>query len=612
MNIENTPPNGFNIIQNIFHKKPIGSDANHLFEDSNAIFKLIHSDQINNKELANRLDSIKECFLKCTKENASELSLEEKISLNYAFRDILDEVNLKMHQNASIRNSQSQGPTGFAPVDGHITLALYIGNLAFKGLMYTADRMFPDAPDKFEFRTTEEEVIKKIQNAFISIDRDKRFEKYETQLMEKKRNFEVTSPKEEIKSFFTSFFDHKKSPEALEKDNSIKLINRCIEVKNVMKNEHDKKTENLSITRPMYDWQGTFDPLLDKVYDTLLTVEEALIVKALKPYTPQEFFNGKSFAELLTSTVDSKVSKSNDLLRGLSAAIGEPALQDIRKRLANNLKLITEDYNLARFTIHMNTNIAKVFTILDKLDPNSTQDDLIKMLGIVNPNGKPLTTEEFMKTAHGNILSRLCKLCCLEQKESSEGIEGFVKSGWTKLGNASLEITLTSAMKQLFNLNDLKKFLSDIPRLKKEENATPFWGGTDKINTHMDIIALFLIDSLVTEMATIASQARRLERINLPTDVSHIADEKASDEVKKSTLSLVRAIRNFTLPTELETKEILKEQGLLSSAYGALTNYLTFAFINYVVDTQGEGHLKDIATPTYNEFIKKWTSWVSE
>lgn len=619
MNIENSQFNGFNIIHDISTRKKPGSDVSKLFAETEHILKLIHSDSTNHKELANRLDSMKDIFLKCTKEGTSELSLEEKVDLKYAFTDILDEVNLKMHQNANIRNSQQKGVTGFAPIDVNIRLASYVGNLAFRVFMYTADVIFPNAPDQFEFRTTEEEVIKKIQNAFGSIEHDKRFEKYEAQLMEKRKMIQTSLKGEEssLGNLAYNFFKIAKNPEELakirEQEKSIELIDRSIKVKKVMQAEHLKKTENLSIARPKYDWEGTFDPLLNGAYEALLETKGILIGKALEPYTPEKLLSGKSFAQLLTSTIDEETSKVGKVLNGLSLAIGEPVLQDIRKRLADNLKLITEDYNLARFTINMNNDTAKLFSALDQMKPESTQDDLIKALNIVDENKVPLTAEEFMKMAHEDIISNICKLCFIEQKEADQDtVEGLIKSTWTKVGNAALEKTIASIIEKCFDLKDLKDVLGQIPRLPDTEKAAACWGGGDKINKHMDVIALFLANKLLAEMATIASEARTAQRKNLPTDVSALPDEKAAEKAKQSALSLVRVLRNLTLPTESEGNKILKEQGLSSLMYGALTNYLTFSFVNYMVDAQGGGSLKDIASPAYKELIKKWTDWASK
>lgn len=616
MNIPSMPFDGFNLIQDICQAKNIDSDAHKLLEESKIIFKIIHSANVNNKELANRLDSIKETFLKCTKENVpdSELSLEEKINLKYAFRDVLDQVNVQMHQCATDKNSEKKGPTGFIPIDSQITLALYVSNLAFKALMYTADFIIPD-PNKYEFPTTEKDVIKKVQNILISIEHYKRFDSYEAQLKEKARVFEISSPKQKISQSVANFFSTKQKQSELQRkqERSFDLTKRCIEVKTLMDNEHIKKTQSLSITPPLFDWEGLFDPILDNVYNALLDCEKALIAKALQPYTPRALFEGKNLAQLLSSTIDTETLKINKFLNILSTTLGESVVQDFRKRLAHNLRLITEDYNLARFTVSMNTHIAKLFFALDSLPVDSTPDDLIKALNIKDSDGNFLTVEKYMSLAHKNMINNVCKLCCIEAKESDDTVGGFLASRWKSTGNAALEKTTAAIIKKAFNIKDLKEALDQVPLLPTQKNPMPGWEGSDKINKHMDVILLVLANELISEMAAIASEARKAERNNLPTDVSGITDEKAVDEVKKSTLEVVKALRNLTLPTANDyDKTIKKEHSLPELLFGGLTNHLAFSFIDYVVNMQGEGHMQDIMTPLYTEFIKKWTAWVSE
>lgn len=622
MNIPNMPLNGFNLAYDICHTKDVDSNAYNFLKESESIFKLIHSSNINNKELINRIDSLKDIFLKCTKEDVpeSEFSLEDKINLKYAFRDILDQVNLQMHQTATIRNSQ-QGPTGFIPIDSQITLALYVGNLAFNTLMYVADRVLPhpEIYSKHEFSTTEEDVIKKVQKALVSMERNKRFDRYEAQLQKKKKEIFQDSSEKDIKTSFANFFNIKIKPspeeieKAKEKEKSIKLIDRCIEVKNIMDSEHVIRNQDLSITPPPIDWNGLFDPLLQNIYSTLIDCEKILIEDTLKPYTPKEFFEGKSLDQFLVATIDSKTSKTSKLKNLLFKAFGENAVQDLRERLSNNLKFITEDYNLARLAISMNTNIVKMLSAVHKLDEDSTQEDLIKGLGITDKNGNPLTAEKFIQMVHSDSITNLSKLCVLECKESADTVGGFIQSTWTSAGNASLEKTLATIISTKFNTQDLKELLNKVPHLPSK-NPIPGWGRkeSDKINRHMNIILLFLASNLINEMTTIASEARKAKRKNLPTDVSGIADEKAVEEVKKSTLEVVKALRSLTFPTKDEAYEMVKTKNPFYVVVGALSQHLTFSFIDYVVNVQGEGYITDIMTPIYKEFIQKWTTWISE
>lgn len=609
---QNQPFDGSNIIRDMFIKKQTESDAYKLLQESEAIFKLVNSNNVNNKELENRLDSIKELFLTCTKEGNNELSLDEKISLKYAFRDILDEVNLKMHQNASIRNSQQQGRTGFVPIDTYINLALYAGDLALKALMYTADVILPtdDEKYKYEFRTTEEHVIKKVQNAFASIEQDQRFDRYEAQSKKINATFNIPALSKNIISSFADLFPMrliaKKTDPSLEKEN------RWVEVKKVMEIEHIKKTENLSITPPPINWEGLFNPLLDKAFDVVLELKRELIRKVLEPYTPEILFKGQSCAQVLASILREESSQINELASALVTGISGDIIENIRTRLANNLQLITEDYNLARLAIMMNLRMANLFYALDTLDANASKEDLINSLGIKKIDEKPLSAEKFIEKTHGNIISNICKLSLTESDDSDKTIEGFIKSKWTTIGNSALEATVTSLIKRLVNSKDIKDLLSKIPQLPNSRNLSAEWEVSDRINNNIDILILFLVDSLVEEMATIASKARRAKQEDLPINVSQIPDEQAAKFLQDSTLNLAHAFRNFLLPSKEEVNRTGSFSGLLSLACGGLINRFTFDFINYMLPSQGEGNLTDIATPIYKEWIKKWTAWASK
>lgn len=81
----------------------------------------------------------------------------------------------------------------------------------------------------------------------------------------------------------------------------------------------------------------------------------------------------------------------------------------------------------------------------------------------------------------------------------------------------TLDKILSSILKSVIGNDDLKKMLSEIPDFKKDDPILKNLGienYREQINANKEVIILFVLTTLFTEMENIATEARESERID--------------------------------------------------------------------------------------------------
>lgn len=613
--------NGFGLVRDISNTHRDQSDIKNFLKQTQDIQKLLTEERYigDNSHLCSKINNLRDMFLKCTKESYTSLSIEEKLILKFAFRDILDEVNIEVSNRMKLMNKEDEeNLTGILPLDfllgtfgGAFTAAVKAGATVLDTFANPGDSQLPKH---------EEDVLAKVYDAYRSLEKkSERFEKYESQLHLKiqkltdstfEKEFEQTLNK--VGSWFSSLVSDKPQKKKIEDhpqtEAAIAFALRTFDVKTNMESAHAQKigglhtampyktgllSENdLSFSKPylMWDFLGTV------FHGCFQESEKLTLMEKLDPYTPDQLFSGKTFQEVF--------------FEGASKAAGREAnlFKEVGGRLSANLKYVSEDNNLAKLTINMNSKIGTLLSHLYRVGGQSSRDDLIKNLGYINTKIIPLTAKEFIKMAHEEIIDNIVKLCVIEQKED-EGIS--LKS----VTNTAIASTVSTLIEKKFDAEDLTAFIESVFPAIGTSNPTILKSflthQMDKINAHRDLIVLILAHEFLKNMANIASEARQAERKGMSTDVSEIPDEKAAAEVKKSTLGLLQEARNF-LSYDKESLGKLENVDLGSRLlFEEVAASVTFGVLNFAVKMQGSGGLPDVATPLYSDFLKKWTDWVS-
>jgi hypothetical protein len=590
--------NGFDLMNNtIFNNNKV---PNHIKNTTSNTLKLIktslNSSDIDKKNLVDNIDYIFNVFARYTDLSSSELNSEEKLYVMYAFRDIIDDVNLKMYEIVNKRNAASHHhPVPMVQIS--LAIAHYVFSSFYNiGIFGQIVNENPEIPD-----VSEEKIINAISFFRSSVEKNNKFESLEKELIE-----QLDEQKEISDDFFSkigSFFKSEKEKEE-EKKPDPKIFTA---IQKQMSKRHVQKENSLKRIASYFDVQRD---IVNPIHHYFRKSEEQIIANFTKAYSPEFLFKGKTFQQSIQSLIV-EPSEGKSALAEVVEEVGADFVENYRKRLAENLDLILDEKNLTRLTVHMNMQIATMLSALKTRDKQESTEAFIKRLDLSSTGQTPLSNLiEFKEMMRDSILQSLAKLCIIEQKEAESdeilsNVLGSVKNKLTILGNASTEGVLKIILKKCITAEDLNDLLKKIPALKKDNeilNCLGLESQVDTINTNLDVILLFLIYSLCTGMEDIASEARQAERQGLPIDVSGlISKEEAIDELKESLSVVALAIEHLGTFNQLENRTV----------DSSIINNSAISLLIYFLEFQGGGGLSDIATPVHKSLFKKWQQWLS-
>jgi hypothetical protein len=596
--------NGIDLINKVFEGHPRDEKFKRcIMLESEEIYKILSSDKIDVSQLSEKLDVITNIFNVCTSQKSEEFSTEDKLYLSYAFRDIMDEVNLKMHKIINKKNEET-----------HHYLLPFV-NISFAIIKYATGKIYQDGSIKIvSEEDIEKDIISKITKHQQSIEQKNNLEFLENELvLEAHKKESEIKEEEEVFSYIKNFFSKKekvnnnKTSSKIEKYNIKSKLERNLQIKEEMNLIHSEKQERLFEIPSYFDVERD---IVNPLYNLAIKEKNQVVTDCVQPFTSENVLKEKKLHEILSEEVVKAFSEESKPIQKLVDVVGIDVVQNIRARLLENLNLIGEEGNIAALTIEMNKRIAQVILAISEIESTGTLDEFIKHLGIKSLEGLLVTTvAEFQEHIRKALIKNVSALCILErqEKESIEGriqILSGIKNTFTKIGNASSEAILEIILKQeLFIQENVNEFMNEIPELKKDNVIITTFAlteETEQINKFLGIGLLFLISSLIENMEQIARAARKAELEGKSTNVSGLeSGEQSVKKVKKSIQSVVEAVKTLG---QCHKPEYL-------ASFSDIVEELKWDLIATLIESQGNSGLTDIATPLYNELFIKWKKW---
>lgn len=579
-------PNGFELFNNVIlnNKSILNEIKDETRKNINSIKNNISSMNVDNNKLFTQINAMINEFTIFV--NSPTLNPDEKLSMTYAIRDIMDDINLKMHAIVNQRNRDSyHHPLPVLQIASAITEYCYTKLYNF-GLFGKIEDNKPPA-------LTEQELIKTIQAFQSSIVHHPYLEALETEMQKTIRELTTSSAFDSTLSKIIDFFSKIPENELSKEFNKLKYA-EFTQIKNHMHDLHVQK-------RPPGEIQPYFDVKRDitsPLYNFALRSQQDIVKHMTRTWTPQAVCEGMTFQELIDFVIKETTDPLDEtfyeavVTRKIIESIGIDVIETCRKRLAANLGLVLNDKNLTRLMIHMNLELATVASSLHSISQQPVSPEaLIQLLGF------QYNEKQFKEMILDSIYTNMSKLCVTEHDTSSK---------FTVLGNAASEEVLKFILTNSIDLKFLNQLLNDLPRLTKENSLIQYFAldrQIEQIAPYRDIILLYLINTLLEKMHWIADEARQAKQQGLGIDVSGLeTKEMAIDELKNSAAIAINAIELFGA-LNFKTEHPILNRLLAESKVMLLVGMLEF---------QGEGGVLDVAAPIYKEILTKWLEWLSK
>lgn len=587
---------GFELLNNtIFDCKSISNKIKHATTSNLALIKSSLLSTTMDDNLVDNLNYIYSVFERYTDASSLELKSEEKLYLMYAFRDIIDDVNLKLNEVINQKNTASHHhPLPMIQIS--LTMAHYVFTKMYSTGMFGI--IESDHPAKLNL--SEEDVIKKINLLRSSIENSKTMETLEEELAAvKERNREKNTL---LLSKMISFFNQKKDERA-----EVSSLDKFYVIRKQMNEQHLQK---MNLPKEVISYFDVQRDIVNPVYKYLMDSEELIVTNAIKDYLPESLFKQETFQSTVRSLMLSLIDDKAKFIQDIEL----DAVEEFRKRLIDNLKLVFTGNNFARLAIHLNLQVQTALYALKAIDQKNESESiqtLIKHLGPEVSSRNPASLSNKFHAKMLNLIARnVAKLCAEEKMEAEIGdapsrVLATLKNKMTSLGNASSEGILKAILKDTINLENFNQ-LNPIFNLKKDNAAVSFFGlegQIEKLNVHSDTLVLFMVHSLCEAVEQIAQEARVAQSQGLSSDVSgFLSNEEARNELKESLYGIVTAIE------QLGTVQVLNDH----PGSRSFLNDLKVSFLMHFIEFQGEGGLTDPTTPAYKTLLKDWQLWLTQ
>lgn len=550
------PSTGLELLNVVYDHTAQQEIKQNIRDKTECLYSSMSGNIISTIEIEKQVSELINVFNRYTHRDFKDLKLEDKLYLSYAFRDIMDDV--KMNMQAIVDRQKKENSFSSCPA---LDLAISVCQIV-------------------RIRSPEEVVIDKINEFERSIEHDIKFKSMEEKV---------------LKRFIRA-----------QEGN---LMSEFLGIQTRMEKAHDLKL--IAGFDPGYFdiERDVFNPISNLFRNKFTEGKDGVVELLTNPFSPDVIFNKQSYSDLLIkSTVKAADEVSPVLAKALELFGGLAVLQTIGKRLADNMGVAIQEKNMARLTIALNDSLSKVFTVLGRIGPEGTKADFIQQLGIVGSSGRYPDYDKYVSKIHHSCIRNLSRLIIIQQKKGENDLVNVMSNAGIKIGNASLEKTLTSIVSSVFTSDDLKKLLKDLPLFKANDpmlKALGIENQYEKINANRDVILLHVLNTFVLEIENIVSEGRRAERKGLSTDVSKMTDEQAVESVKDSSYGLIDSI------TALSTKNKGDEDYIKSLCTSFFRRGVS-EMLKQLMNTQGSAGLLDASSSVYYQFIEKWQDWLKE